>query len=128
MINSYDIRTFEGSSRLQYASIVETTRSLNSSRSHRQHLADHWSTLLPASLLARLSIKVIKYYFRESSTVENSSLIYHRFCDLIIVLTIGYFCSLGPHLEKTNKMITYDDQTSQDVYLLHLYYVYALVM
>ena len=27
----------------------------------------------------------------------------------------GYFCSLGPHLEKTNKMITYDDQTSQDV-------------
>ena len=37
----------------------------------------------------------------------------------------GTFCSLGPHLEKTNKMITYDDQTS---YLLHLYYAYALVM
>ena len=23
-----------------------------------------------------------------------------------------YFCSLGPHLEKNIKMITYDDQTS----------------
>ena len=25
---------------------------------------------------------------------------------------VRYFCSLGPHLEKTNEMITYDDQTS----------------
>ena len=27
----------------------------------------------------------------------------------------GYFCSLGPHLEKNTKMVTYDDQTSQGV-------------
>ena len=26
-----------------------------------------------------------------------------------------YFCSLGPHLEKTIKMFTYDDQTSHGV-------------
>ena len=32
-----------------------------------------------------------------------------------IVNNCWYFCSLGPHLEKTNKMITYDDQTSQGV-------------
>ena len=27
----------------------------------------------------------------------------------------GYFCSLGPHLKKTIKMFTYDDQTSHGV-------------
>ena len=26
-----------------------------------------------------------------------------------------YFCSLGPHLAKTIKMFTYDDQTSHGV-------------
>ena len=28
------------------------------------------------------------------------------------ICIILYFCSLGPHLEKTIKMFTYDDQTS----------------
>ena len=27
-------------------------------------------------------------------------------------IIVGYFCSLGPHLEKNIKMFTYDDQTS----------------
>ena len=28
---------------------------------------------------------------------------------------VGYFCSLGPHLEKTIKMFSYDDQISHGV-------------
>ena len=33
----------------------------------------------------------------------------------VYMQTGGYFCSLGPHFEKTIKMFTYDDQTSHGV-------------
>ena len=39
-----------------------------------------------------------------------------------------YFCSLGPHLEKTIKMFTYDDQTSHGVSTTPLLRVYTCHM
>ena len=48
-----------------------------------------------------------------SQTVENNS---------------GYFCSLGPHLEKTITMFTYDDQTLHGVSTIPVLRVYTCRM
>ena len=42
--------------------------------------------------------------------------------------TARYFCSLGPHLENTIKMFTYDDQTSQGVSTTPVLRVYTCHM
>ena len=87
------------------------------------------------NIIHRLRVQLLKVFFckQYELILLRSTSIKHLICDhdtsslhyngAVLMLegdwfamdATWYFCSLGPHLEKTIKMITYDDQTSHAV-------------